>query len=429
MRCEDVQPLLSDHLDGALAPAEGAAVDGHLAGCAACRAELEDLRAVVAMLHAVPGEAMPGGLFDRIAAALAHEGLPDAAELGCDEARDLLSARLEHDVDADEAEALEAHLAGCDACRLQAAQLEAVVGLLRRVPREIPPADLADRVRAALAREGAEAPVVAAAPAAPVAIAAQGAIACDEAEDYMTGHLEGDLDGWEARALGAHVAGCAPCTRKLAQLEAVVGLLARVPREDVPADLAARVARALEALPADGVVPLVGGRARAPRAPGGARGVAAGGPAGGAPRGGARAPPRPDVRRRWSHWASSFAGAAAACAVFLVWQFTPGAGVPRIETAAVTVKQDVAVNIGFDVDEGVDGVIFQVDLPEGLKFIDDKAQPMLAQSVSWKGSLEKGKTVVPIVVRGIRPGRYEIEAFVRKGSMKRKTTIVLPVQG
>ena len=53
----------------------------------------------------------------------------------------------------------------------------------------------------------------------------------------------------------------------------------------------------------------------------------------------------------------------------------------------------------------------------------------MTASVSWKGSLEKGKTVVPIVVRGIRPGRYEIEAFVRKGSMKRKTTIVLPVQG
>ncbi len=385
MRCEDVQPQLSDHLDGVLAPLEATAVEAHLACCAACCAELEDLRAVVAMLHAMPAETMPGGLLDRISAALADEALPDGAEMSHDEARDLLSGRLEQTLDADEAEALETHLAGCAPCTLAARQLEAVVGLLRRVPREELPVDLAGRISAALAPER---------------------IGHDEAEDYMTGRLEGDLDPWEDRALTAHLEGCARCARRLAELTAVVGLLAQVPQEEVPADLAVRVSRALEAADEPAARPVPGGVSAFAAAPAKARGG-----------------------RRWSHWASSFAGAAAACAVFLVWQFMPGAGVPRIETAAVTVKQDVAVNIGFDVDEQVDGVIFQVDLPEGLKFVDDKAQPMLAQSVSWKGSLEKGKTVVPIVVRGIRPGRYEIEAFVRKGSMKRKTTIVLPVQG
>ncbi|MNT92445.1 hypothetical protein D3C72_2337320 [compost metagenome] len=52
---------------------------------------------------------------------------------------------------------------------------------------------------------------------------------------------------------------------------------------------------------------------------------------------------------------------------------------------------------------------------------------MMAQSVSWKGSLKTGKTVVPIVVRGVQPGRWTIEAYVRKGAMTRKTTIVMPV--
>jgi hypothetical protein len=49
--------------------------------------------------------------------------------------------------------------------------------------------------------------------------------------------------------------------------------------------------------------------------------------------------------------------------------------------------------------------------------------------VAWKGSLEQGKTVVPIVVRGLRPGNYEIQAYVSKGAMRQKTTIVLPVTG
>jgi hypothetical protein len=100
---------------------------------------------------------------------------------------------------------------------------------------------------------------------------------------------------------------------------------------------------------------------------------------------------------------------------------------PPLETAAVSVKEDVALNIGFDVAQSVEDVTFQIDLPEGLQFVDDNRQPMLAQSVAWKGSLVEGKTVIPIVVRGVRPGRYEIQAFVRKGPMMRKETIVLPV--
>jgi hypothetical protein len=93
------------------------------------------------------------------------------------------------------------------------------------------------------------------------------------------------------------------------------------------------------------------------------------------------------------------------------------------------VAQDVAVHIQFEADERLEGVVFQVDLPEGLQFIDDGATPLLAQSVSWRGALEKGKTVVPIVVRGTRPGHYAIEAVVRKGPLLRRTTVMLPVEG
>lgn len=396
MRCDDVQPLLSDHLDGALSPAEEAGVVVHLTGCDACQAELVDLRAVVEMLRAVPGEAMPLGLFDRISAALAAEPERDG-ELGCEEARDLLSDRLENSLDADDAPHLATHLEACAPCTRAAAELAATIGLLRLVPREVLPADLPGRISAALALE-----------AAVLAVAEPASrITCDEAEDYLTGHLEGTLDLWEGRAVAGHVTACPPCERKLVELSAVVGLLRQVPQEPMPSDLPQRVSLALagwvDDLPVPHTVPAL------------AEVVVFAPPA--------RKP------RSVSHWMSGAAGAVAACAMFMVWQLAPGAGVPRIETAAVSVKQDVAVNIGFDVDESVDGVIFQVDLPEGLKFIDDKAQPMLAQSVSWKGSLEKGKTVVPIVVRGIRPGRYEIEAFVRKGPLKRKTTIILPVEG
>ena len=48
---------LSEYLDGELSPADRAAVDAHLAQCAACRSTLDDLRRVVARAAAV--EDMP----------------------------------------------------------------------------------------------------------------------------------------------------------------------------------------------------------------------------------------------------------------------------------------------------------------------------------------------------------------------------------
>lgn len=45
---------LSAYIDGALAPAAQAAVEGHVAACAVCRAHVAELRATVALVHALP---------------------------------------------------------------------------------------------------------------------------------------------------------------------------------------------------------------------------------------------------------------------------------------------------------------------------------------------------------------------------------------
>jgi anti-sigma factor RsiW len=299
----------------------------------------------------------------------------------CDEVRESLSEFVDGSLALDARAALEAHLAGCVGCRAEAAGLRDLVGLLRRVPAAAVPEQLGRRIAEALANEPA-----------PIAIA------CDEAEDYFTGRLEADLDAWEAGAVAAHLAACSGCRRRLVELEATVSLLRACPRPPAPVDLEPRVLVALAA--AD--EPPLPVRAPVP-------------------------PPRP--RQAWTHMLAGLGGAAVACAALLVWTWLPGVGVPSIETAAVSVRQDVAVNIAFDLDERVEGVVFQVDLPEGLQFIDERSQPMLAQSVSWRGSLEKGRTVVPIVVRGVRPGRYAIEAYVRKGPLRRRTTVLLPVEG
>jgi hypothetical protein len=57
MTCEDAR--LDEYMDGELDAAARAAVDGHLAACAACRAELERLGKLEALLKRVPAGAPP----------------------------------------------------------------------------------------------------------------------------------------------------------------------------------------------------------------------------------------------------------------------------------------------------------------------------------------------------------------------------------
>lgn len=74
MNCDALQPLLAAHVDGALTAAERAAVDGHVAGCAACREALAVQQAVRQAIRShAPDFVMPAppGLHTRIAASLA----------------------------------------------------------------------------------------------------------------------------------------------------------------------------------------------------------------------------------------------------------------------------------------------------------------------------------------------------------------------
>ncbi|MDB5096743.1 MAG: hypothetical protein JWM80_1164 [Cyanobacteria bacterium RYN_339] len=385
MRCEEAQGLLSDHLNGALAPAEADALEAHLAGCPDCRAVLAELRWVAGLLQGVPPLAPPADLGSRIHSALAALGdeteQTSAPRIPCDEAQDYFSGHLEADLDAWEARALSGHLEACADCRLALQQLEAVKALLRAVPPEALPKGFETRIHAALMALDGDLPAT---------------LGCDDVRERLSDRLEGELAGPELAAVDTHLEACAECRLQAQQLEAVKVLLRAVPREILPAGLAPRLHGALEALPAEGALtsPLIA----------------------------------PVPLKRRLNWPSAAVGAVAAAAMVFFWHIQP-TNLPRIETAAVSTNTNVAVNIGFDVASRVEGVTYQIDLPEGLQFVDDHGKPMLAQSVAWKGSLEEGKTVVPIIVRGMRPGKYEIQAYVRKGAMRQKTTIVLPVTG
>jgi anti-sigma factor RsiW len=58
-RLHDEALLLSPYLDHVLEPGEAARLEAHLAGCDACRRQLEGLRHTVTMLRSLPAERMP----------------------------------------------------------------------------------------------------------------------------------------------------------------------------------------------------------------------------------------------------------------------------------------------------------------------------------------------------------------------------------
>jgi hypothetical protein len=67
---------LSEYLDNDLTPGERAAADVHLRDCAACRATLDELRAVTARAHALADRAPVNDLWPGIAAAIGSDITP-----------------------------------------------------------------------------------------------------------------------------------------------------------------------------------------------------------------------------------------------------------------------------------------------------------------------------------------------------------------
>jgi hypothetical protein len=74
--CREIRELMSTALDGELASAEQARLDGHLAGCPRCRGALAELRATVQLIKEVEPVEPPPWLAAKIMARLRSEAVP-----------------------------------------------------------------------------------------------------------------------------------------------------------------------------------------------------------------------------------------------------------------------------------------------------------------------------------------------------------------
>jgi anti-sigma factor RsiW len=58
LSCQELVELITDYLEGALAPADAQRFERHLAGCDGCTAYVEQMRATIAALGHLPPESL-----------------------------------------------------------------------------------------------------------------------------------------------------------------------------------------------------------------------------------------------------------------------------------------------------------------------------------------------------------------------------------
>ncbi len=96
----------------------------------------------------------------------------------------------------------------------------------------------------------------------------------------------------------------------------------------------------------------------------------------------------------------------------------PGTVVPASKVAVI--------KFDFTTDVAVEEADFQVSLPEGLVFYAD-GEELPLRSFEWRQPLQSGSNVIPIAVRGSKPGRYMLTASARAGDQRIEHEVVLEV--
>src|SRR5262245_60825316 len=147
VRCSQIERQLAEYVDGALPPAREAAVAGHLADCARCRAELELLRQSLRVLERLPAAEPAGDLWAGLQARLAASA---AGSLSCPRAQELLPGYVDDALDLAGRAAVARHLSTCVACAAEEELYRRSLALIDGLPAAAPPADLWARVAARL---------------------------------------------------------------------------------------------------------------------------------------------------------------------------------------------------------------------------------------------------------------------------------------
>jgi hypothetical protein len=106
----------------------------------------------------------------------------------------------------------------------------------------------------------------------------------------------------------------------------------------------------------------------------------------------------------------------------------PAARSVVVATYSVPSKKVALIQMNFTADVSVQDVTFEVALPPGLVFWS-RGEALAEQVFRWPGSLEAGDNVVPVAVRGSKPGLYRVKAKAEVLDQVIEHEVVLQVVG
>jgi hypothetical protein len=121
-------------------------------------------------------------------------------------------------------------------------------------------------------------------------------------------------------------------------------------------------------------------------------------------------------------------GVVAGVAAFLIMSAVraPVPTGPEAPGSTVPASKVAVINLDFTAEVAVEQADFQVSLPEGLSFWAD-GEELPLRSFSWSQPLNEGSNVIPVAVRGHKPGRYVVTALARMGEQRLEHEVVLEV--
>ncbi len=134
MRCSQVQNLLPEYVEGALAAPQQEELSAHLCACPTCAAEEHSYQVAFQALNTRKSGNTPD-LWAAFSARLANE-------LSCAEARELIPLQADPPLLANRADALKSHLASCEPCASDAAMMGRAVHAIDSVPSSLQEVDL-----------------------------------------------------------------------------------------------------------------------------------------------------------------------------------------------------------------------------------------------------------------------------------------------
>lgn len=81
-----------------------------------------------------------------------------------------------------------------------------------------------------------------------------------------------------------------------------------------------------------------------------------------------------------------------------------------IASAEVKTGETVTIKLVYDSENDVEDVDFSITLPRGLAFNSTNPEISSEKTISWNGSLKKGRNEIPFVVKATEAGSWQIDA-------------------